>query len=141
MQKYWMLYEYMDSAAEYKGPIRGYGLVRDGKDAVRRAKQNLASLKTASLLRVWVTNLEAEKPVHTLVFGDVPVQGKEMELDNPTKQMVKTYNSGNGSKKARKNKPRVRVPAQPVDTTPAWRPYIIITSDSYLKQQENANGG
>ncbi len=146
MQKYWMMYEYTDSEMPQRSVQRGYGLVRDGNDAVRRAAQNIANIKTATLLRVWVTFLESDNPVHTLIFGDVPKQGREMPIDNPTKSMVKSYNQGKGNRKERKQKqkekPRVRVPVEAVkDTTPPWRPYTIVTSETYSKQLGEATNG
>lgn len=141
MQQYWMLYEYTDSEQPDREVIRGYGCVRDAKDAVNKATLNMADRKTQTLLRIWITKLDSEDPVHTLIFGAIPKQGRTMPLDNATKSMVHAYMSGKkvkgkdkGKTKSERRKPHIRVSSEP--PVPRWSPYIIVTSVSFLKAGE-----
>lgn len=137
MQKYWAMYEYRDPARSSRGLIRGYCLCRDSKDGISRAKANTNSEKTV-LERVWITFLESDSPVHTLVYGATPQFGNTQALDNASVSMVKTYKDSMKKGKS-KNKPRIRVKAQTVvdkKETPRYYLYTIITSSGY---QENRN--
>lgn len=127
MQRYYMRFEFKDSKKNNR-LTTGYKCVRNGKDAIERAKLECDSCKN-ELVRVWITDMTSDNPKHTLIFGSAGKGGAQVSLDRPTRSIVDAYKKT--AKKA-KSKPTT-VPAVIVqkEETPRYFHYDVITSSQY----------